>query len=279
VLFFEPSGRHLALFNLFAQDEIALSGDRLHLVLGSKFENYTYNGWDAQPSARLIWIPSPRQSFWGAISRAVRIPTQFEKDLRITLPGAALVLVRGDTGFQREGLTAYEIGYRVLPLPQLSFDIATYYNDYDNLRSQEAPAAGGFPLVLGNGLKGRTYGAEVTAPYQLLACWRLTSGYSNLQKNLSAEPGSTDTTAGRQEGIDPCNQFSLRSNMDLPRKTELDFWVRHVSALQLPSGRLSRRTRYSMFAWAGGRRRKWRFRASAAICPTGIILNSDLPVS
>jgi iron complex outermembrane receptor protein len=236
LLFFDPSGRHLALFNVFAQDEIALSGDRLRLVLGSKFENYTYSGWDAQPSARLIWTPSTHQSIWGAISRAVRIPTQFDEDLRITPPGTSLVVIRGDAAFQSEALTAYELGYRVLPLPQLSFDIATYYNRYDHLRSQEAPPGGGFPIVLGNQLQGRTYGAEVTAGYQVLPWWRLTSGYSNLQKNLSTDPGSTDTTGGLQEGIDPRNQFSLRSNMDLPRKTELDFWVRHVSALQLLSG-------------------------------------------
>src|SRR5689334_23286563 len=45
LLFFDPASKRLGLFNVFAQDEIAIRDDRLHLILGSKFENYTYSGW------------------------------------------------------------------------------------------------------------------------------------------------------------------------------------------------------------------------------------------
>ncbi len=235
VLFFEPSGRHLALFNIFGQDEIALS-ETVHLTLGAKFENQTFAGWNVQPSARLSWTPNTHHSYWGAISRAVRLPTQFDRDLRIRALNSAIVLIRGDAGFQPERLTAYELGYRVIPLPQISLDIATYYNRYDRLRSQELSTGGGLPLLLANRLFGKTFGAEITARYQIQPWWRLTSGYSNLQKRLSVEPGSTDRSGGRQEGFDPRNQFSLRSTMDLPHKTALDFWVRHVGALSLASG-------------------------------------------
>src|SRR5205807_3947235 len=114
VIYFAPSGRKLALFNTFFQDEIAISADRLHLILGSKFENYTYSGWNAQPSARFTWTPSAHQTFWGAVSRAERIPTQFDRDLRI-VTATSLLLLRGDSAFQSEGLVAYEIGYRILP--------------------------------------------------------------------------------------------------------------------------------------------------------------------
>jgi iron complex outermembrane recepter protein len=230
-LFFEPPGRHLGLFNFFAQDEIALAGEKLHLIVGSKFENYTYSGWNAQPSVRLVWNTTKRQSLWTAVSRAVRIPTQFDRDLRIA--AGPQLLIRGSADFRSEGLTAYEVGYRILPRPKLSLALSTYYNFYGHLRSQEAVSAGPFPVILGNKLRGRTYGAEISARYQVLPWWRLTSGYSNLQKNLTLEPGSTDRTGGLQEGFDPRNQVSLRSNMDLGRNIELDFWARHVSALQL----------------------------------------------
>jgi iron complex outermembrane receptor protein len=232
---FDPSGRHLALFNFFAQDEIAVAGDRLHLILGSKFENYTYSGWSVQPSARVVWTPEPHQSIWAAISRAERIPTQFDEDLRISVAGSP-VLIRGDSQFQSERLTAYEIGYRLIPGSRFSLGISTYYNRYDHLRSEEGPPGGGFPITLANNLRGRTYGAEITGRYQVLSWWRLSSGYSNLQKNLTTEPGSTDITLGAQEGIDPRNQFSVRSNMDLPHRMELDFWARHVGSLRPPSG-------------------------------------------
>jgi len=233
ILFFEPSGSHLGLFNFFAQDEIGLSSDKLHLILGSKFENYSRSGWNVQPSAHLIWNPRPTQAVWGAISRAVRIPTQFDQDLRITTGN--LVLIRGNRNFQPEGLVSYELGYRFLPLQRVFIAISTYYNRYDQLRSQEAQSPVGFPILLDNKLRGNTYGVEITARYQVLEWWRLAANYTNLQKNLSLETGSTDRSLGAQEGFDPRNQFSLRSSMDLPRKIELDFWVRHVSTLRLPA--------------------------------------------
>jgi iron complex outermembrane receptor protein len=234
VLFFEPSGAHLGLFNFFAQDEIALSADTLHLVVGSKFENFSRSGWSAQPSVRLIWNPRPSQAVWSAISRAVRIPTLFDQDLRIT-GGTPQVLIRGNRDFEREGLVSYELGYRFLALQRVFVSISTYYNRYDNLRSQESLSPIGFPILLDNKLKGNTYGVEITARYQVLEWWRLAANYTNLQKNLSLEPGSTDRSGGAQEGFDPRNQFSLRSSMDLPNKLELDFWARHVSTLRLPS--------------------------------------------
>jgi iron complex outermembrane receptor protein len=233
LLFFDPASRRLGLFNVFAQDEIAIRDDRLHLILGSKFENYTYSGWSAQPTARLVWTPDARQTLWGGVSRAVRLPTRFDDDLRILAANGA-VLIRGSSTFHPESLVAYEVGYGVLPDPHISLDIDLYYNDYDDLRSQESPPTV-IPISLANRLRGRTYGAEISTRVQIQPWWRVSAWYSNLQKNLDFEPGSTDRSLGLQEGADPRNQVSLRSSMDLPHKTEFDFWLRHVSALEQPS--------------------------------------------
>jgi iron complex outermembrane receptor protein len=234
LLYFEPSARHLSLFNLFAQDEITLAPNRLHLILGSKFEKNTYTGWQVQPTARLGWTPDERQIVWTSISRAVRIPTRFDRDLRILAPNGAL-FIRGNENFQSEEMISYEAGYRVLPDPRLSIDIAAYYNRYTNLRTQEVPRTF-IPIALANNLRARVYGAAFTVRYQLQPWWRLTAIHSNLQKQLDLEPGSTDPTRGIAEGSDPRNMFSLRSNMDLPFRTELDFWVRHVSSLRFAQG-------------------------------------------
>jgi iron complex outermembrane receptor protein len=149
--------------------------------------------------------------------------------LRIAVPPT--VLIRGDSAFQSEELIAYEIGYRNLFTPRVGIGISLYYNDYDHLRSQETSPGGGFPIVLANNLRGHTYGAEISSTVQLLSWWRFRASYSNLQKHLEVKPGSTDLTEGKQEGIDPRNQYSLRSEMDLPFRTELDFFVRYASAL------------------------------------------------
>jgi iron complex outermembrane recepter protein len=229
ILFFDPSGRHLALFNLFGEDDISLPGAPLHLIVGAKVEHNTFTDWEFYPTARLSWIVSDRSTLWGAVSRAVRIPTQFDEDLRIGTPAAPLI--SGSSSFRSEELAAYEIGYRNVITPRLDVGIALYFNNYNHLRSQEGPPGGGFPIVLANNLRGNTYGAEINGTLGLLSWWRLRATYNDLQKHLELRPGSTDVTQGLDEGTDPRNQYTLRSQMDLPFRTELDFFVQHASAL------------------------------------------------
>ena len=230
ILRFEPRDRTLQLFSTFAQDEIELVPERLHLIAGSKFEHNAYTGWEVQPTVRLAWTTASRQLLWGAISRAARIPTRLDTDPII--PGPPTLV--GNKDFKSEELIAYEIGYRVLPQERFSFGLSTFYNDYDNIRSQEAPLAPGGPIVLGNTLQGHTYGAELDVLVPILPWWQVRASYSNLQVRLERKPGSRDIAGGKSEANDPKNQFSFRSMMDLPRRVELDFWVRHVSALPNP---------------------------------------------
>ena len=229
-IFFVPAGRTLHLFSFFVQDEIVLAPDRLAVVAGSKFERNTYTGWEVQPTFRLGWTPDARQLVWGAVSRAVRIPTRLDRELFAT--DGTVVTTRGDERFRSEEVIAYEVGYRVQPHARVSFDLATFYNDYDSLRSLERPAGTG-PTILLNKLEGRTYGAELSVAFQAAPWWRLRTSYTHLQEALRFEPDSTDVTGGQSEANDPRNQFSARSYMDLGRNVELDFTIRHVSALRV----------------------------------------------
>ena len=229
-LSFDPSGRQLKLFSLFGEDDISLPGIPVDLIVGAKVEHNTFTNWEFYPTARLSWTISEQSMLWGSLSRAERIPTQFDEDLRLGPPGTPLI--SGSSSFQSEEVTAYETGYRNLITSRLGVGIALYYNFYDRLRSEEGPPGGGFPVVLANNLRGQTYGAEINATFNLTSWWRLRGGYNNLQKHLELRPGSTDVTQGLQEGSDPRNQFSLRSQMDLPCRTELDFFVQYASALQ-----------------------------------------------
>ena len=61
---FDPARDSGHLFSAFAQDEIALAGDRLRLTLGSKFEHNRYSGFEYQPNARLLQNLSRP---WGAV--------------------------------------------------------------------------------------------------------------------------------------------------------------------------------------------------------------------
>jgi iron complex outermembrane receptor protein len=230
LLAFAPPELSRQLFSAFAQDEIELVENRLHLTLGSKFEHNDYTGFEVQPSARLAWRLSERQTVWSAVSRAVRTPSRFDTDLRI--PGAPPHLLTGNSDFVSEELLAYELGYRVRPSDKLSLSLSVFYNDYDDLRSFEPTSP--FTYVFANGLEGRTYGAEISGVYQVRDWWRLQAGYAFLEKDLVRKSGSLDPTQGTGEANDPDHQFSLHSSMDLPGNLELDAGFRYVDSLPLP---------------------------------------------
>src|SRR5258706_13160932 len=70
----DPKSRDPFLLSAFVQDDITLVKDRLHLFLGSKFEENSYTGFEVQPSARMLWTPTEGTPF-GPASPAVRNPS------------------------------------------------------------------------------------------------------------------------------------------------------------------------------------------------------------
>ncbi len=251
-----PDSRDDHLFSAFMQDDISLFKDRLRLTVGSKFEHNDYTGFEIQPNARLLWTLYERHSVWTSVSRAVRTPSRAEHDMWINrqvippnTPGInpsllpAVVSIRGNRDFDSEELIACELGYRVLPVDRLSVDVAGFYNDYDNLRTLEpgTPFPEGSPpatyLVVPfftfNKMRGKTYGIELVANWQVLDRWRLQAAYAYLQMQLRLDKDSYDTMSMSENAEDesPHHQLSLRSSMDLPKDLELDLCVRYVDNL------------------------------------------------
>ena len=224
-LAFLPARLTRELSTFFVQDELGLAENRLHVIVGSKFEHNDYTGFEYQPSGRLAWTPSASYTLWAAASRAVRTPSRIDRDLFV--PAAPPYLLVGGPGFESEVLRAFELGYKVQASGNLTASVATFYNLYDKLRSLEA----GPPFFLGNGFKGQTYGVEGEATCQISSQWRLNPGYTFLRLDLDTTPGSTDTTQSRQEGDSPRHQFFIRSSLTLPREVALDITVRHVGEL------------------------------------------------
>jgi len=110
--------------------------------------------------------------------------------------------------------------------------VASYYNNYHDLRSIERPNGPlAFPVVIGNGLKGNSYGVELVTEYQVNESWRLRAAYSPLKTHFGHEPGSTDPNPGTNESHDSDHQFSARSAMDLPAHLEFDHTFRYVSRI------------------------------------------------
>jgi iron complex outermembrane receptor protein len=232
---FFPANRTLHVYNVFAQDNITLVEDRLHFTVGVKVEHNNYTSFQYQPSGRISWTPTERQTIWGAVSRAVRTPSRIDRDFALYIaPG--LPFIEANDDFKSEEVLAYEAGWRMQFQEKTSLSLATFYNDYDNIRSAE-PGPNlpplNIPITFANGVKGTAYGVEFSGTHQLTDRWRLRAGYTFLKKDLSVKSTSQDLNNGSAEANDPEHQFLVQSMTDL-RYVELGIVLRYVDRLAEP---------------------------------------------
>jgi iron complex outermembrane receptor protein len=225
----DPANVTLRRIGGFVQDEIALAADRMHLTVGTKVEDNEYTGTEWQPSVGLAWRFQTGQLLWSRISRAVRTPSRLDADFGVR--GRPPFLYGGDN-IKSEKLLAYEAGIKLQPARTVSISLATYYNDYDDVRSVERlNPASPVPQVVGNGFEGQSSGAELTVDYKPLPRWRLWGGYTYLDLNLENKPGSTDPTRGAAESHDWDYQLFLRSSLDVAEGWEVDAAVRRIGGI------------------------------------------------
>ena len=229
--FFEPQERISHRSNVFAQAQFDVRR-RLFVTVGSKLEHNEFTGAELQPSAGFRWTRNT-QTVWGSVSRAVRVPTRFDTDLRFRVPNSSLLALTGTDDFKSESLFAVEAGYRTRVGSRFSIDVATYTNRYDDLRSQEIPSPP-IPIVLMNLLNATTRGIEVTPKVQVTPSWQVAGGYSYFWKEFTFDAGSTDRTGGASEANDPSHLVKLRSYLNFGERVEFDAFFRYVGALPQP---------------------------------------------
>jgi iron complex outermembrane recepter protein len=245
---FIPADKTLQLFDIFAQDTITLKPGRLFFTLGSKLEHYDFDGFGVQPSARLAWTPSKRQTYWAAISRANRSPARRDEGLEAALTvfpdpaGSSTpveVILFGNTQIKSEHVLAYEAGFRSQFNSHFSIDLAAFYNRYTNLVSTEqgpkvlvsspAPVHFLIPIVFQNELYGSTAGLEIAANVKLTNRWTLSPGYALLKTYLHLEPSSRDTIS-LTEFLDPQHHAQIRSHVELSHGLAWDAGAYFVSS-------------------------------------------------
>jgi iron complex outermembrane receptor protein len=225
----------------FIQDEITLVDDRLFFTAGTKLSRNVFSGFQVQPTGRLLWTPTERQSAWAAVSRAVRTPARTSAGLLfVSAPAVAppFPATIGSPNFDSEQLIAYELGYRAAPTDAFSWDLALFYNTYEGLQATRPDGiTPGPPAILNNltvnGLDGETYGVELAANYQVSESWKLYGAYTFLQIQLHRN--DPRISAGQEtgpEGQSPQNQFYLWSSWDLGCDWEFDLIGRYVDQLE-----------------------------------------------
>jgi iron complex outermembrane receptor protein len=248
-LTFLPEHRTDRLLTAFLQDEIALIDKRLTFTFGTKFLETNFTGWQLQPTARLLWTPTNKQSFWVAFTHAVRTPSDVEDNFTEleytgqTVDGLPLFgRFNPNPNFRSEELNGYEAGYRLLLRKSLYFDIAAFYNHYGDLLSEDitgAPyvqASPGpviiVPAQLGNGLVGTTKGIEFAPEWRPLPFWRLRASYSYLQMDINKPANSLDAeTPSTIVGSSPKHQIAVQSGLDFAKVFSFDMTYRYVDAL------------------------------------------------
>jgi len=250
-----PESRRTQLFSSFAQDEIAILQDRIHLSLSARLEHNDYTGFDLQPSARVVWTPDSRNSIWSAVSHADRTPARSDTAFRVNfeaLPGPGnmpiLVSLFGNPDERNEQLRAFETGYRTTLTSRFSLDSSVFYNRYQDLESVEpgamrvetnpAPVHLVIPESFGNSIFGETHGIETFANLKIARSWTLNPGYTFFSIHLHEFAGSQDGSIPGAEGGTPDHQAQLRSGVSLPWRIQWNasaYFVNRLPAQSIPS--------------------------------------------
>jgi iron complex outermembrane receptor protein len=223
---FDPNDEDVHLASGFGQVQIDLFDNKLSLIAGTKLGYYSWSGFEYQPSGRFVARPAEGHVVWGAISRAVRTPTEVDRDIDLTIPSPVPVppttQILGDRGTRSEELLAFELGYRFFALEKINAEISLFWNEYESRASLE-PLVFPPPLLIvefGNDSKSTNRGVEFVVNVQPVSWWRLKMSYSYL--HIDEDLKSTSVTLTEEKKNNPKHQGSLQSFMELPFNFEFD---------------------------------------------------------
>jgi iron complex outermembrane receptor protein len=234
------------IYSIFVQDQIAIVQSKLWLTVGSKFEHNIFTGWESQPSGHLLWTPTSHQTFWAAVTRAVRSPSRVDEDLQLTglvSPNPPVfICVCDNRKFVSETLLGYEAGYRKLVTSRFYVDLAVFHNHYNDLTSYGAISASIvnspppphilYSVPFTNGIMGSTNGAEIAPDWKATHWMELKATYSYVSLNLIDKSSHTKTSyVSTYEGSSPHNEATAQALFNLPKGFEFDPTYRYVGAL------------------------------------------------
>ncbi len=229
------------LYSVFLQDALKLIDDQLVLTLGTKWEHNEFTGNEWQPSGKLLWKPTERHSLWTSIGKAVRTPSIMEHEGRLLLAsyptplGTGMTVVTGSKDYHSESVLAYEAGYRWQQSVNLSFDLATFYNDYAEIYTfTPQPSAQGVDMIFINNGRGEGYGLEAVADWKAGAWLRFFLSYSFLKSAFEWENPAVAQMELKSfvEQLSPRHQVGLRTTIDLAGNWQINGWLRYIDTIE-----------------------------------------------
>lgn len=217
VLLIETERSNLA--GMFVHDEIELTPDKWSLILGARIEHNDFSGLEFQPNIRTLWTPDSKHSYWGAISRAVKIPSARAQDAILNIfsfGGNSILQEQKAPDVDSEILWAYELGYKFKKDKSFSYDATVFVHDYNNLLTSFTGTAftqNGVtitPTQNVNHLKRTIYGVEVSGDWEVQDNWKLAGSYSYAHLNV------------RRHLKEPEHRVAMRSYLNLPHDFQFD---------------------------------------------------------
>jgi iron complex outermembrane receptor protein len=246
---FLPNKQTDSIYSGFVQYEVPIVHDKLTLTAGTKLEHNNFSGFEYEPSVRLLWTPTPRQSFWAAVTRAVRTPSRLDQDVvfailvQATPPPPIYFEILGNPKLKAEQLIGYEAGYRTQINRNVYVDFTAFYNTYNDLQGYGPPfpAVANTPppphiffvLPYANVIRGSTVGTEIAPNWKITRWWQVRGSYSFLHMDLKDKSGFTDVgnLLSSYLGSSPSSLVGFQSLFNLPKHFELDATYRYSSAL------------------------------------------------
>lgn len=245
---FVPASRDYGLWNFFCQDTWTVRPDRLRLIFGAKYEAARNEHGELQPNIRIAWTPTPHQTVWAAVSRAVRTPSRYEQSVRFSPevippyamgnPMPVITRIAGSEDLAVEDLRGYEVGYRFLPASNLSCDIALFAHDYDDLRSIRLANLEFFTdpvtyavqhLEFGSDVAATTWGAELAADWRATAAVMIRGAFAYFDDDIRIAESLEDVNPNYRTTLANRYRASLGASVDLHHNLESDLWLRYAS--------------------------------------------------
>jgi iron complex outermembrane receptor protein len=140
-----PIVRHL--FSAYVQDSIDIT-DKFNFIVSSRLE-YNTKDIEIQPNARFSYKLTDNSTFWGSVSRAVKVQGISEKyatsrdmiqiskdkmyDLFKGVDELSLMVVTGNPDLKSEKLLSFETGYKAFLTENFSIVASAFFNRYSDL--------------------------------------------------------------------------------------------------------------------------------------------------
>ena len=228
-----------SIASVFVQDEIEVTR-RFHVILGTKLQYDKVTHLQLQPTLRVLYKLSERQTIWAAATSAVRTPSELELYAHMNLgafpDGTArggLIVYHGNPDLSPERVASYEAGYRLQFDSDIALDVTAFHNHFRNSiiptngkPTRDATGRTIIPVSLATNSSGHAEGAEFLVTRSMTSNWNVALGYSFFHLQAIDHSGAQVTP-----DPSPQNQIQLRSFVQLPARFEVDSSAYYVGRI------------------------------------------------